>query len=222
MSFLQKNRIYMVRIMICLSFFVIAAVLSQGAVIMQEKFIHPKKKMDDEEERSSIYFTKEPGREIEEMDEKEVKGITTDWNFGKIRGLKGVFEKSPVGYSTIGGLALGSIVVTYFVRRKTKKRKTLSLLMKKDIKCIENEKESCDNVEKFTILPEEEIRVFLIEWEKTLPQYEKRRPFETIQRWLSRIKRGDEIISIYEQVRYGRKISSSEEIHRLKKWTEEN
>lgn len=220
MSFLQKNRIFIVRIMICFSFLVIAAALAQGAVITQEKFIHQKKKMNDEEEKSSLYFRKEPGREIEELDEKEVKGITTDWDFGKIKGLKGVFEKSSVGYSTIGGVVLGSIAITYFVRRK--KKKIVNPLMKKDIKLVASERENHDNVGGCTFLPEEEIRVVLIEWEKTLPQYEKRRPFETMQRWLSRIKRDDEIISIYEQVRYGRKISSSEEIHRLKKWSEEN
>ncbi|MFD0770207.1 hypothetical protein ACFQZ1_15655 [Bacillus sp. CGMCC 1.60114] len=134
--------------------------------------------------------------------------------------MKGLFQKSTAVYTTIGGLVLGSITITYFVRRK--KEKIVNPLMKKDIKVVESERENHENAGEFTFLPEEEIRVALIEWEKTLPQYEKRRPFETIQRWLSRIKRSDEIISIYEQVRYGRKIGSSEEIHRLKKWTEKN
>lgn len=207
--------------MICLCLLVIAAALSQGAVITQEKFqrfIHPNK----EEGVGSIYFSDEPEKEIEDdgTDGKKVKVIKKNPLLKKNKGLEGLFQKSTAVYTTIGGLVLGSITITYFVRRK--KKKIVNPLMKKDIKVVECERENHENAGEFTFLPEEEIRVALIEWEKTLPQYEKRRPFETIQRWLSRIKRSDEIISIYEQVRYGRKIGSSEEIHRLKKWTEKN
>ncbi|MEI4828598.1 hypothetical protein WAX78_03905 [Bacillus sp. FJAT-53711] len=216
-----KNCIFIVRIMICLCLLVIAAALSQGAVITQEKFqrfIHPNK----EEGVGSIYFSDEPEKEIEDdgTDGKKVKVIKKNPLLKKNKGLEGLFQKSTAVYTTIGGLVLGSITITYFVRRK--KKKIVNPLMKKDIKVVENERENHENAGEFTFLPEEEIRVALIEWEKTLPQYEKRRSFETIQRWLSRIKRSDEIISIYEQVRYGRKIGSSEEIHRLKKWTEKN
>ncbi|MGG2065262.1 hypothetical protein [Bacillus sp. S14(2024)] len=215
-----KNYIF-VRIMICLCLLIIATALSQGAVITQEKFqrfIHPNK----EESVDSIYFNDEPEKEIEDdgTDGKKVKVIKKNPLLKKNKGLEGLFQKSTAVYTIIGGLVLGSIIITYFVRRK--KKKIVNSLMKKDIKVIESERENHENAGECTFLPEEEIRVALIEWEKTLPQYEKRRPFETIQRWLSRIKRSDEIISIYEQVRYGRKIGSSEEIHRLKKWTEKN
>jgi hypothetical protein len=211
--------------MICLSFLVIAAALAQGAMITQEKFqqfIHPKKDMEvDWEGRPPIFLGNETGKVIEndETNGKKVK-ILANWKLGKINGLKGLVQKNSVLYTTIGGLVLGSITITYFVRRK--KRKIVNPLMKKDIKVAESGRENHENAGEFTFLPEEEIRVALIEWEKTLPQYEKRRPFETIQRWLFRIKRSNEIISIYEQVRYGRKIGSSEEINRLKKWTEKN
>ncbi|ENQ3106235.1 hypothetical protein ACEOWJ_002245 [Bacillus cereus] len=71
-------------------------------------------------------------------------------------------------------------------------------------------------------LPINKIRAAVAQWERTLPKYEQRRPFETIQQWLFRIRKSKDIVSIYEDVRYGHFDASNENVEKVKKWTEEN
>ena len=65
-----------------------------------------------------------------------------------------------------------------------------------------------------------EIRQALIKWEKTLPKHNRRKPYETMQKWLSRLNKPANIIPIYEKVRYGEREYSASDLELVKLWTE--
>ncbi|WP_141771645.1 hypothetical protein [Bacillus sp. 491mf] len=64
-----------------------------------------------------------------------------------------------------------------------------------------------------------EIRQALIKWEKTLPKHNRRKPYETVQQWLSRLNKPANIIPIYEKVRYGEREYSASDLELVKLWT---
>lgn len=64
-----------------------------------------------------------------------------------------------------------------------------------------------------------EIRQALITWEKTLPKHNRRKPYETMQKWLSRLDKSANIIPIYEKVRYGEREYSASDLELVKLWT---
>ena len=94
---------------------------------------------------------------------------------------------------------------------KLTRRKVTKLEIEQDKQSIT--KENMDRTEKNKKvkhqfeqpLLKDKIRQTLVEWERTLPFHEQRRPYETMQQWLSRICRTQDIIPIYESVRYGEK-----------------
>ncbi|PGZ95564.1 hypothetical protein COE51_19700 [Bacillus pseudomycoides] len=110
-----------------------------------------------------------------------------------------------------------AIVVLYRWKRRVGKSE-------KEVVKMNNEQkmEEITVQQTFSLLPANKIRAAVARWERTLPQYEQRRRFETIQQWLFRIKKNRDIISIYEDVRYGYRDASSEDVEEVKKWTEEN
>ncbi|MEH7461606.1 hypothetical protein V7166_05705 [Bacillus thuringiensis] len=63
-----------------------------------------------------------------------------------------------------------------------------------------------------------EIRQELIKWEKNLPKHNRRKPYETVQRWLLRLNKPTNIIPIYEKVRYGEKEYSASELELVRRW----
>lgn len=63
-----------------------------------------------------------------------------------------------------------------------------------------------------------EIRQELIQWEKNLPKHNRRKPYETVQRWLLRLNKPTNIIPIYEKVRYGEKEYSASELELVRRW----
>lgn len=66
------------------------------------------------------------------------------------------------------------------------------------------------------------MRIKLIEWEKTLQLHEKRRSHESIQQWLNRISRTNDIIPIYESIRYGNNPSSEIDVEKTIQWIQRN
>ncbi|MEH6889821.1 hypothetical protein V7024_08875 [Bacillus sp. JJ864] len=109
------------------------------------------------------------------------------------------------------------IIVLYRLKRKRGEREEEIVKMSSEPK---GEEAAIQQI--FSSLPENKIRAAVAQWERTLPQYEQRRHFETIQQWLFRIRKSKDIVLIYEDVRYGQRDGSSEDIEKVKKWTEEN
>ncbi|HDX9590580.1 TPA: hypothetical protein ROX98_003628 [Bacillus pseudomycoides] len=109
------------------------------------------------------------------------------------------------------------IIVLYRLRRKIGKSEVEIVKMSSEQK---SEKTTIQRI--FSPLPPNEIRAAIAQWERTLPQNEHRLPFETIQQWLFRVRKSKDIVSIYEDVRYGNRDVLSEEVEKVKKWTEEN
>lgn len=109
------------------------------------------------------------------------------------------------------------IIVLYCLKRKRGKSEAEIVKMSSETK---GEEATIQQI--FSPLPTNKIRAAVAQWERTLPQYEQRRPFETIQQWLFRLRKSKDIVSIYEDVRYGHHDASSEDIEKVKKWTEEN
>ncbi|WP_242222410.1 hypothetical protein [Bacillus cereus group sp. BfR-BA-01380] len=109
------------------------------------------------------------------------------------------------------------MIVVYSLKRKRGKSEEEIIKMSS-----EQKSEDAPIQQVFSFLPKNKIRAAVAQWERTLPQYEQRRPFETIQKWLFRIQKSKDIVSIYEGVRYGHRDASSEAVEKVKKWTEEN
>ncbi|HDX9579803.1 TPA: hypothetical protein ROX88_003406 [Bacillus pseudomycoides] len=78
------------------------------------------------------------------------------------------------------------------------------------------------NSEKASIVIHSEIRQELIKWEKKLDDHKRRKPHETMQQWLLRIKKSPNIIPIYEKVRYGEKEYSVEDLEFVKCWIKQS
>lgn len=111
------------------------------------------------------------------------------------------------------------IVMIVFYRLKRKREESEAEIIKMSSE-MEGEEATIQQV--FSPLPTNNIRAAVAQWERTLPQNEHRRPFETIQQWLFRIRKSKDIVSIYEDVRYGHRDASHKDVEKVKKWTEEN
>ncbi|MEH7463311.1 DUF4129 domain-containing protein [Bacillus thuringiensis] len=111
------------------------------------------------------------------------------------------------------------IVIIVLYRLKRKRGKSEAEIVKM---CSELKGEEATIQQILSSMPENKIRAAVARWERALPQYEQRRPFETIQQWLFRVRKSKDIVSIYEDVRYGHRDFSSEDVEKVKKWTEEN
>ncbi|MGG2014889.1 hypothetical protein [Bacillus sp. S10(2024)] len=109
------------------------------------------------------------------------------------------------------------LIVLYRLKRKRGKSEEEILKMSSEQK---GEETTIQQV--FASLPDNKIRAAVAQWERALPQHEQRRPFETIQQWLFRLRKSKDIVSIYEDVRYGHRNVYSEDVEKVKKWTEEN
>ncbi|PEB54460.1 hypothetical protein CON65_17270 [Bacillus pseudomycoides] len=122
----------------------------------------------------------------------------------------------------IGILFLIILILFFIFRRIQNKKQPLHNIRskQKEIQKIkgEEEQENRDSL----ILPVEEVRAMLIKWELTLPKFEKRRLQETVQQWFSRIHKSNDIIPIYEKVRYGEGTASNEELQIMRRWVKEN
>ncbi|HEK9099937.1 hypothetical protein KFD70_09870 [Bacillus pfraonensis] len=122
----------------------------------------------------------------------------------------------------IGILFLVVLIVLFIFRRKRNKKQPIHHihLKQKEIRKAEGNAEQ-ENQDSF-IFPAEEVRAMLIKWEMTLPKFEKRRLQETVQQWFSRIRKSNDIIPIYEKVRYGEGTASNEELLMMRGWINEN
>lgn len=71
---------------------------------------------------------------------------------------------------------------------------------------------------KINALPHNPIRAELVKWEQKLPLSKQRRPYETIQQWLTRIGCSHEIVGVYEKIRYGDLAFTPDEEHFTHEW----
>lgn len=122
----------------------------------------------------------------------------------------------------IGILFLVILIVFFIFRRMRNKKQQIHniSLKQKEIRKIGTDAEPED--QDSLILPAEEVRAMLIKWELTLPKFEKRRFQETVQQWFSRIRKSDDIIPVYEKVRYGEGTASNEELQMMRRWISEH
>ncbi|WP_410983193.1 hypothetical protein [Bacillus cereus] len=168
--------------------------------------------------------------EIEDPSDFSKDGYYKKGNFGGIPRDR----KVPIGGEEFLGFNTGNIfiqigilffvmlIVFFIFRRKRNKKQPIHHihLKQKEIRKAEGnaEQEDQDNLK----LPAEEVRAMLIKWELTLPRFEKRRFQETVQQWFSRIRKSNDIIPIYEKVRYGEGIASNKELQMMRRWINEN
>jgi hypothetical protein len=112
------------------------------------------------------------------------------------------------------------LCIISFIFFKKKKKKIQSIFPIEESQKLSktrktNKKETNSN--KQSLLPNEQISIMLIEWEKQLPKAQQRRSYETIQQWFERIGKNHEIVPFYEKVRYGKKQILNEEIELVRK-----
>lgn len=115
-------------------------------------------------------------------------------------------------------LLIIAIVFIYVKRRKRKRGVKASSILHHPKKVKPKEKSLDINSEKASTVIHSEIRQELVKWEKGLDEHKRRKPHETMQQWLLRIKKSPNIIPIYEKVRYGEKEYSIEDLELVKCW----
>lgn len=121
------------------------------------------------------------------------------------------------------GILFFIILILFFIFRRMQNKKQPIHNMRskqKETRKIEGNEEQGNHDS--LILPAEEVRAMLVKWELTLPKFEKRRLQETVQQWFSRIHKSNDIIPIYEKVRYGEGTASNEELQIMRRWVSEN
>lgn len=72
------------------------------------------------------------------------------------------------------------------------------------------------------MLPHHPIRAELVKWERQLPRAKQRRSYETIQQWFIRIGCSDEIVGLYEKIRYGDFAFTSDEKQFVHDWVKKH
>ncbi|KEK22669.1 hypothetical protein [Bacillus gaemokensis] len=115
-----------------------------------------------------------------------------------------------------------TMLILFLVFRRIQKKRQISneSVMKKTER--DDDKKVHDETDEVVSFPANEIRAMLVNWERTLPKFEKRRLQETMQQWFSRIHKNNDIIPIYEKVRYGEGDASKEELQTMQRWVKEN
>ncbi|MDM5155618.1 hypothetical protein QUF88_18040 [Bacillus sp. DX1.1] len=123
---------------------------------------------------------------------------------------------------TIFGVVLMLTIILFLVFRRMQKKKQLPNIQLTEKMEIQESEEDVQDTNYIPPLPADEVRAMLVNWERTLPTFAKRRIYETMQQWFSRIQKNDDIITIYEKVRYGELAVSSDELQIMQRWIKEN
>jgi hypothetical protein len=164
------------------------------------------REMDEDEEAP------DDGRRQEVIVLKWGKEIFKD-NMDLVEFLK-KSAKTPFPYIL---LLLAFLLFKFYKNRKKKNTRQIDrFLLSKEGRTGESSNIPPGEEQSSSIEDLHQIRKVVRKWESGLPFYQKKRPHETIHEWFKRINGPDEIISIYEKVRYGGQESSEEELLLLK------
>jgi LPXTG-motif cell wall-anchored protein len=115
-------------------------------------------------------------------------------------------------------ILLGTILFIFFKKKKKKNQSIFPIEESRKLSKTSKTNKKETNLNKQSLLPTEQIRIMLIEWEKQLPKSQQRKSYETIQQWFERIGKNHEIVPFYEKVRYGKKQILNEEIELVRKF----
>jgi hypothetical protein len=148
------------------------------------------------------------------------KVFVLKWGKEIIRDNMGVIEflrksaRTPFPYIL---LLLVALMFRFYKRKKRNKNRLVdSYVLNKEGRNLERSSSKDEEGKVELDADINQIREEVRKWESVLPFYKKKRPHETIHEWFERIDGPEEIISIYEKVRYGGKDSSEEELILLK------
>ncbi|MBJ8095815.1 signal peptidase II [Bacillus sp. S4] len=232
----MKVKFWSVKALIILFFAISAITLSQGVVhvqgIVKERFFSEKKsekiyKETINNENNEDYGT---GRPLENTKVGENRDRTPTGK--KFKGFKkenswgDVFSFLSNSWITVVFYVVIAVAIIYYFYKYVRKRLTKTEIEQEKqsetkenaVRIVKNETAIHQSEQS---LPTDTIRKTLVEWERTLPFYEQRRSYETIQQWLKRICRTRDIIPIYESVRYGEKTYTELDVEKIMKWVED-
>ncbi|WP_142326903.1 signal peptidase II [Bacillus cereus] len=228
----MKVKLWSVRTLIILFFAISAITLSQGVVyvqdIVKERFFSKTKTIS---ERNYDFTSIGENFDDSKMDEyEEDTGIRTKTGkkfqpFERESLWSDVLSVLSNIWITIAFYVIIAISIIYAIYKYIRKKLTKTEIVQEKelitkqtaVRSIKNEK-VIHQLEQ--PLPTDKIRKTLVEWERTLPFHEQRRPYETMQQWLKRICRTRDIISLYESVRYGEKTYTDLDVEEIMKWVE--
>ncbi|HHT7240276.1 MULTISPECIES: hypothetical protein [Bacillus] len=228
-----KVKFWSVRALIILFFAISAITLSQGVVhvqdIVKERFFSEKKSKEIYKETINSGNIEDYGtpKEDKKVGDKGIRTTTgkklKDFEWKSSWG--DVFSMLSNSWITIAFYVIIAVTIIYSFYKYIKKRLTKteieqekqSVTKENTVRTVKNEEVTHQSDQS---LPTDTIRRRLVEWERTLPFHEQRRPYETMQQWLKRICRKRDIISIYESVRYGEKAYTELDVEKTIKWIE--
>ncbi|MFK4426377.1 MULTISPECIES: signal peptidase II [Bacillus] len=229
----MKVKFWSVRALIILFFAVSAITLSQGVVhvqdIVKERFFSEKKSEKIYKETINNENNEDYGTPLEKTKVGD-KGIRTKTDskmpaFERKSSWGDVFSVLSSSWISIAFYVIIVMSIIYSIYKYIRKRLTKTEIIqekesvtKQTVVRTTKDEKVIDQSEKS--LPADTIRKKLVEWERTLPFHEQRRPYETMQQWLKRICRTIDIIPIYESVRYGEKTYTELDIKKTMRWIE--
>lgn len=220
-----------IKILMIFCFSISAIALSNGALYLQKVIFFKEFNSEDSYENTGdVEDTVEPGRLI---------GKLKHGDFGKIKKSNKIInikEEKNLLSSIISFLSNSWVIIicyiictgifAYFlyiyVRKPSHKKGAQLNEFQTNHHGIKKTKKEKTIQKSINPLPTDLVRIKLIEWERSLPYYEKRRSYESIQQWLKRICRTGEIIPIYELIRYGNKSSSELDVEKTTQWIQQN
>ncbi|MGN4669323.1 signal peptidase II [Bacillus cereus group sp. MYBK234-1] len=230
----MKVKIWSIRVFMILFFTVSAITLSQGVVHVQDivKGLFSSKTETISERNYDFTSLDEQFDEPDRIIDEETGVVDTRTKtdrkiplFVRKNSWTDVFSVLSNAWISVVFYVIIAVVILYAFYKLTR-RKVTKLEIEQDKQSIT--KENMDRTEKNKKvkhqfeqpLLKDKIRQTLVEWERTLPFHEQRRPYETMQQWLSRICRTQDIIPIYESVRYGEKTYTELDVEKTVRWIE--
>ncbi|MEC2457317.1 signal peptidase II, partial [Bacillus cereus] len=204
----MKVKVWSIRVFMILFFTVSAITLSQGVVHVQDivKGLFSSKTETISERNYDFTSLDEQFDEPERIIDEETGVVDTRTKidrkiplFVRKNSWTDVFSVLSNAWISVVFYVIIAVVILYAFYKLTR-RKVTKLEIEQDKQSIT--KENMDRTEKNKKvnhqfeqpLLKDKIRQTLVEWERTLPFHEQRRSYETMQQWLSRICRTQDII----------------------------
>lgn len=222
-SHMPKNRLWFPRTIIVVMFVIISSGLATFSLFTQQefrKFIGWGQYTDYEVDWApQLPAPHGDPTEIEGDDEKhEGKTIQMSWK-DKILGTinESIKNNKKLWITTL--IITATIILAFLYFKKKKTTESSPTLRPKQQVNTETTTTIADEHKSDINSIHNEIRQALIKWEKNLPKHNRRKPYETMQKWLSRLNKPANIIPIYEKVRYGEREYSASDLELVKLWT---
>ncbi|WP_020062951.1 hypothetical protein [Bacillus sp. 123MFChir2] len=220
---MPKNRLWFSRTIIVVLFIIISWGLSTFSLFTQQefrKFIGWGHYYNYEADwKKQMPAPHDDPIEIEDDGDQEGPPIQIPWKDKILGAINETIQNNKKSWLTIIIITATIILAFLYFKKKKHRKSTESPSIVRPIQQTHTETTPMADKHNNDINSiHNEIRLELMKWEKNLPKHNRRKSYETVQRWLLRLNKPTNIIPIYERVRYGEKEYSASELELVRRW----